>query len=128
MGRAIRESIEIMQQVDHKTKFNFYLWLLVYAPILIISTIAFFGLYFEGLPKNEDAEFYNIALVVLAIPMVLFFLFGIKRVLFTKNEVILNGKKDFPNGFHLIATLITGGFWSIGWLLMYLNRNKNIYN
>ena len=126
--RLVKDNIEIMQQIDHKTKFNFYLWVLIYAPILIISTIAFFGLYFEGLPKNEDANLYNTMLIVLAIPMVSFVIYLIKKTFTTKEEVIINGKKDYPNGFHLIATFFTGGFWAIGWLLMYLKRDKTIYN
>lgn len=125
---AIRESIAIMQKVDHKTKFNFFLWLCVYSPILIITSIAFFGLINEGLPANENPNIYYTMLSVLVIPMVLFALYLIKRSFFKKTEVISSGKKDYPNGFHLIATLLTGGFWAIGWAFMYLKRNKTIYN
>lgn len=128
MSRAVRESIETLQQIDHKTKFNFYLWLFVYAPILVISTMVFLGLSYEGVPRNEEPDLYNLFLWFSATPMLLFVLYLIKRTFTKKVEPISNGKKDFPNGLHLVATLFTAGAWSIGWLVMFLKRNKAIYN
>lgn len=128
MSRVVRESIEIMQQVDQKTKFNFYLWVFVYAPVLVISTMVFLGLSYEGVPKNEDGDLHNLFLWASAIPMLIFVLYLIKKTFTKKVEPINNGKKDFPNALHLVATLFTAGAWSIGWLVMYLTRNKSIYN
>lgn len=38
------------------------------------------------------------------------------------------GKIDYPWGWHLILTILTGGMWLFVWLILYLSRNKNIYN
>lgn len=44
------------------------------------------------------------------------------------NNNASNGKATYPWGFHLFLTLITGGAWGIVWLIMYLLRDRNVYN
>ena len=37
-------------------------------------------------------------------------------------------KKNYPHFWHIVLTLITGGFWLIFWIIFYLLRDKNVYN
>lgn len=39
-----------------------------------------------------------------------------------------NNKKPYKFGIgHLLLTLLTGGFWLLIWLVLYLGRDKKIY-
>lgn len=35
--------------------------------------------------------------------------------------------RNFPNVFHFILTILTGGIWLFIWILHYLFRDKNYY-
>lgn len=36
-------------------------------------------------------------------------------------------KQNFPHGWHLLGTFLTGGLWAIIWILLYVSRDKNRY-
>lgn len=41
---------------------------------------------------------------------------------------VIYDKKNYPWFWHLILTLITGGGWLIIWIILYLLRDRKIYN